>query len=55
MPFVCGVDVVEMEPIIMGDVTGPEEKHMFIITERRDSHPLTTKKMSDASKVMPTN
>ena len=34
-----------------------KEKHMFIITERRDSHPITTKKLSDASKLvpMPTN
>ena len=28
---------------------------MIIITERRDSHPLTTKKLSDASELMPTN
>ena len=26
-----------------------QEKYMFMITERRDSHPLTTKKLFDAS------
>ena len=28
---------------------------MFIVTEQRNSHPLTTKKLSDASELMPTN
>ena len=28
---------------------------MFILTKRQDSHPITTKKVSDGSKVMPTN